>query len=121
MNQLLCRRDMLRRSTAFAALALARTPLRAFGLEESTANETLIPFLDVQPAGQMLRWEQMTNWITPTDQIFSVSHYGTPEMDINKWNLEVSGLVKNPNTLSLSDIKARRRKTVTATLECSGN
>jgi len=35
--------------------------------------------------------------------------------------LEISGLVKKPRTLSLAEIKARKRKTVTATLECSGN
>jgi DMSO/TMAO reductase YedYZ molybdopterin-dependent catalytic subunit len=53
--------------------------------------------------------------------VFAVSHYGTPEIDPAKWQLEISGLVKNPRTLSLADIKRRRRKTVTATLECSGN
>ena len=112
---------MLRSSVAFAAFAFAQKPLRAFGLEEPASGETLIPFLDVQPAGNMLRWEQLTSWITPNDQLFSVSHYGTPEIDASKWRLEVSGLVKNAKTFSLAEIKSRRRKTVTATLECSGN
>jgi DMSO/TMAO reductase YedYZ molybdopterin-dependent catalytic subunit len=33
----------------------------------------------------------------------------------------VSGLVKKPKTLTLDEIKKRKRKTVTATLECGGN
>src|SRR4029434_4021786 len=31
------------------------------------------------------------------------------------------GLIRRPMTLSLAALKARKRKTVTATLECSGN
>ncbi len=121
MSQLLGRRDMLRSSVALAVLAFARSPLTAFGLDEPGPDETLIRFLDVQPAGKMLSWEQMRSWITPTEQIFSVSHYGTPEVNSSTWNLEVSGLVKSPKTLSLPEIKRRTRKTITATLECSGN
>src|SRR5262245_55961278 len=121
MSQLLCRRDMLRGSVALTAFVLARTPLTALGFDEPAAEETLLPFLDDQPPGNMLRWQQMTSWVTPTEQIFSVSHYGTPEIDIGQWKLEISGLVKNVRAFSLADIKARRRKTVTATLECSGN
>jgi DMSO/TMAO reductase YedYZ molybdopterin-dependent catalytic subunit len=69
----------------------------------------------------MLYWQDLRSWITPNDQLYSVSHYGTPEVDPGKWPLEISGLVKKPKTLSLAEIKARKRKTVTATLECSGN
>src|SRR5205823_2140514 len=43
------------------------------------------------------------------------------EVDGANWHLEISGLLKIPRTLSLADIKARKRRTVTATLECSGN
>ena len=121
MNPTLSRRDMLRSSIAFAVVAFAQNPLTAFGLEEPSADETLIPFLDVQPGGKMLRWEELTTWVTPNEQVFSVSHYGTPEVDLKAWQLEISGLVKNTKTLSLADIRARPRKTVTATLECSGN
>jgi DMSO/TMAO reductase YedYZ molybdopterin-dependent catalytic subunit len=81
----------------------------------------LIPFLDVQPAGKMLSWEQLASWITPNGLVFSVSHYGTPVVDANKWQLEISGLIRRPVTLSLAELKARKRKSVTATLECSGN
>src|SRR5437016_994316 len=121
MNQPLTRRDMLRGSVAFAALAFAQRPLSVFGFDEAGADETVVPFLDAQPKGKMLYWQDLTSWITSNDQLYSVSHYGTPEVDLSKWRLEVSGLVKKPRTLSLAEIKARKRRTVTATLECSGN
>src|SRR5437870_7696573 len=121
MNQSLTRRDMLRGTVAFAALAFAQHPLSVFGFDKVGADETVVPFLDAQPKGKMLYWQDLTSWITPNDQLYSVSHYGTPEVDPGKWQLEISGLVKKPKTLSFADIKARKRKSVTATLECSGN
>ncbi len=112
---------MLRSTVAFAALAFAQRPLSVFGFDEPGADETVVPFLDAQPKGKMLYWQDLTSWITPNDQLYSVSHYGTPEVDPGKWQLAISGLVKKPRTLSIAQIKARRRRTVTATLECSGN
>ena len=112
---------MLRGSVAFAALAFAQSPLSVFGFDEPGMGETVVPFLDVQPKSKMLYWQDLASWITPNDQLYAVSHYGTPEVDLAKWQLEITGLVKKPRTLSLADIKARKRRTVTATLECSGN
>lgn len=69
----------------------------------------------------MLKWDQLTTWITPNEQLFAVSHYGVPTVDPENWRLEISGLVKQPRKLSLKDLQARPRKMVIATLECSGN
>src|SRR6185312_12541060 len=121
MNQTLTRRDMIKGSVAFAALAFAQTPLSLFGLDEPGPDETVVPFLDVQPKGKMLYWQDLTSWITPNEKLYQVQHYGVPEVDLDKWQLEIAGLVKKPGKLSLADVKARRRRTVTATLECSGN
>ena len=104
-----------------AALAFAHLPLRSFGFKEPEEAETLLPFLDEQPSGKMLRWEQLKDWITPKEEVFQVQHYGVPEFDADKWRLEISGLVKKPRTLTLAELKARKRTTLTATLECSGN
>src|SRR6266550_5038712 len=96
----LTRRDMIRGSVAFAALAVAQAPLSVFGFDEPGADETVVPFLDVQPKSKMLYWQDLASWITPNDQLYSVSHYGTPEVDLGKWQLEISGLVKQPKRLS---------------------
>src|SRR5713101_510259 len=120
-QQSISRRDMLRGSVAFAAVALSQLPLRSFGFEEPQESETLIPFLDQQPPGKMLRWEQLTSWITPNENVYQVQHYGVPKFEISNWRLEISGLVKRPKVLTLDEIKRRKPTTVTATLECSGN
>src|SRR5437867_5036311 len=121
MNQSLTRRDMLRGTVAFATLAFAQHPLSVFGFDEPGADDTVVPFLDAQPKGKMLYWQDLSTWITPNDQLYSVSHYGNPAVDLDQWRLEISGLVKKPRTLTVADVKARKRRTVTATLECSGN
>src|SRR5437660_1021927 len=121
MNQLISRREMIKSSMAVAALAFARNPFSAFGMDEPAADEVLIPFLDAQPAGKGLHWESLTSWLTPNEQLFAVSHYGIPEVELEKWQLDLSGLVKKPRALSLAEIQRRPRKSVTATLECSGN
>ncbi len=114
---------MIKGSVALAATALARYPLSSFGFPEPEAGATLIPFLDQQPVSKdpMLRWEQLKSWITPSDQFFHVQHYGVPDFDVDQWRLEISGLVRSPKTLTLAELKSRRRKSVIATLECSGN
>ena len=123
MQTPLSRRNMIKGSVALAATALARYPLSSFGFPEPEAGATLIPFLDQQPVSKdpMLRWEQLKSWITPNDQCFHVQHYGVPDFDVDQWRLEISGLVRSPKTLTLAELKSRRRKSVIATLECSGN
>jgi len=115
------RRDMIKGSVAVAALAFAQYPLSLFGGPEVDEG-VLIPFLDVQPASRkQTRWQDLTSWYTKTENLYEVKHYGTPEVNIENHTLEISGLVKKPKKLSLADIKARKRKTITATLECGGN
>src|SRR5256885_15935340 len=59
--------------------------------------------------------------MTRTDQVYEVEHDGVPEVDGANCHLEIPGLLKIRGTLSLADIRARNRRPVTATLECSGN
>jgi DMSO/TMAO reductase YedYZ molybdopterin-dependent catalytic subunit len=123
MNSRLSRRDLLRGSVALTALALTHFPLSRFGFADEEGAQ-VIPFLEplpLKPGGAALKWDELQDWITPSDQVFAVSHYGTPTVDAEKWRLEIGGLVKKPASLSLDDVKARKRQEVIATLECSGN
>jgi DMSO/TMAO reductase YedYZ molybdopterin-dependent catalytic subunit len=93
-------------------------------------GEVVLPWLD-QPAevpppaqsviGQQLVWEELDAWTTPTSKFFTVAHFGPPSIDPASWSLDVGGLVKQPLSLTLDQIKARPRQEVTFTLECSGN
>ena len=117
----LSRRDMIRGSVAFAALAFTQFPLSSFGFGEPEEGARIIPFLDKQSGRNGINWEKLSTWITPTSDVYNVQHYGTPKIDLAQWRLEIGGLVRKPRTLTLEDLRKRRRKTITATLECSGN
>ncbi len=121
VSQPVSRRSLLKSGGILTALGMLHLPFSAYAKKIPRDHGTLLPFLDVQPGGKMLKWENMTQWITPTDQVFAVSHYGIPKVDEKTWKLEISGLVKKPLSLSLEQIKERRKKHVFATLECSGN
>jgi DMSO/TMAO reductase YedYZ molybdopterin-dependent catalytic subunit len=88
----------------------------------------VIPWLDRQEPNpepeaivRQLEWEDLDSWITPNDQFFVIKHFNEPQLDEKDWRLEISGLVDQPLTLTLDDLKARERQEVTFTLECSGN
>ena len=131
MNPRLTRRDMIKGSVAFAALAFAQHPLASFGFAEPEEGGEVLPLLDpqvgkdgikwVKQAGGGVRWEKLTTWITPNPEVYQVQHYGVPKFDPAAWQLESGGLVKKRKALTLADLKNRRRKTITATIECSGN
>jgi DMSO/TMAO reductase YedYZ molybdopterin-dependent catalytic subunit len=92
------------------------------------AGEEVLPWLDQPPENPVpevisnqLQWEELDSWITPNDQFFSIAHYNRPEIDAQEWQLEITGLVENPLTLTLDDLKAWPRQEVDFTIECSGN
>ncbi|HEV7717431.1 MAG TPA: sulfite oxidase [Arsenicitalea sp.] len=113
-------------SAALAAMAMLRTSA-AYAFP-ARAGETVVPWLD-QPAEnpdpvgiqKQLVWEDLDSWITPNDKFFSISHFDRPVIDASTWKLEIGGLVNNPQTLTLDNIKARPRQEVVFTVECSGN
>jgi DMSO/TMAO reductase YedYZ molybdopterin-dependent catalytic subunit len=112
---------------ALGALSVLRVagPTRAF---PAAQDAEVIPWLD-QPEPnpvpevivQQLDWEQLESWQTPTEDFFVIKHFNQPELDESDWHLEISGLVAQPMTLTLDDLKARERQEVTFTMECSGN
>jgi DMSO/TMAO reductase YedYZ molybdopterin-dependent catalytic subunit len=124
---MLSRRDVVAGgSAAFAAAAVFHSRLaRAF---PGRPGEIVIPWLDQMPPNPVpeviknqLVWEELDSWITPNDKFFSIAHFDRPVIDAASWELEISGLVKQPVTLTLADIRARPRQEVTFTVECSGN
>jgi DMSO/TMAO reductase YedYZ molybdopterin-dependent catalytic subunit len=91
-------------------------------------GDVVIPWVDQpapnpvpQIASNLLVWEKLDSWLTPADNFFVISHYENPALDEAAFRLSVSGLVARPQSLALADLKARPRREVTFTLECSGN
>ena len=125
MHQTLTRRDFVRAGAAgTSVLAFARLPSFALALAPEEEDGRHVPFEDEQPIDPkrpMLKWEDLRDWITPPDDFFDVSHYGTQKVSADEWRLGIEGLVEKPASLSLDAIKSRPSRQVIATLECSGN
>jgi DMSO/TMAO reductase YedYZ molybdopterin-dependent catalytic subunit len=114
-------------AAAVAGLTLLHIPVTAWGFP-SRAGEEVVPWADQPPphalpdvVPRQLRWEEFDSWLTPNDRFFLVGHYGFPTIDARNWALNVTGLVRQPLTLTLDQLKARPRREVVYTLECSGN
>lgn len=61
-------------------------------------------------------------FITPTPLFFARNHAPIPTLPPEHYQLRVAGLVQQPLTLSLAELRARfPRQRVTATLMCAGN
>ena len=128
LTHALARREVLiRGGGTLASLAFLGAPslARAF---PSRPGAELVPWIDQRPENpfpevirKQLDWEDFSNWITPRDKFFAVSHYGWPEIDPAGYALDISGRVRNPTQLGLDEIKSRSRQEVVYTLECSGN
>ncbi|EHK96728.1 putative Sulfite oxidase, mitochondrial [Glarea lozoyensis 74030] len=61
--------------------------------------------------------------ITPNPLHFVRNHGGIPDIDPEKYTLELDGLVKNPQTLTLADLKNEElfpRQSNLVTIQCSG-
>ena len=93
-------------------------------------SDTVLTWLDqpdpIPPAlgdavAHVLVWEDLNSRITPNEKFFIVRHYNQPAIAPADYQLEISGLVAHPSTLSLDNLKARPRREVEFTLECSGN
>jgi len=118
----LTRRDALKTTALSTGAVLAYLSHPQFLFADQDPAETLVPFLDMPRARPgMLDWETLDAWLTPQDQVFTVSHYNVPKVDPGEYRLEITGLVEKPRTLTLDELKARPRSDQLMTLECSGN
>jgi DMSO/TMAO reductase YedYZ molybdopterin-dependent catalytic subunit len=127
MSERMTRRDTLRRSLAAAGVlaALPEWIIPALG-----QNEEDVPFTDIPPnfapgsttaRSRILDIRKIDGLITPKDQFFAVQHFGRPEVDPNTYRLKITGMVKQPATLSLAELRAMRPTELVAGFECSGN
>ncbi len=112
--------------TGITVLSVAG-PARAF--PGATDGGVVVPWLD-QPApvppevanilAHPLVWEEI-EYLTPNEAFFTVKHYNQPQLSPTTYRLGIAGLVAQPLSLSLADLKALPRRAVTFALECSGN
>jgi DMSO/TMAO reductase YedYZ molybdopterin-dependent catalytic subunit len=125
VSQDMSRRTLLKGGgAALAGLTTMQVagPAHAFPGER---DEVVIPWVDRQlltePPFVQLEWEKLDSWLTPIGEFFVVYHFDVPPAGERTGSLGITGLVDNPQSLSLADLKQRSRREQTVTLECSGN
>jgi DMSO/TMAO reductase YedYZ molybdopterin-dependent catalytic subunit len=116
------RRLLTRSGMAAGGFTMLQAPLLARA-GDLRPGEEVVPWLDQPPTeGNNLQpSEELARWITPNEKFFEVHHYDQPSIDAHSWSLEISGLVRQPITLTLPMLKSMRRQEVAFTIECSGN
>jgi DMSO/TMAO reductase YedYZ molybdopterin-dependent catalytic subunit len=122
----LSRRETLKRGLAAATLfSLPEWMLPALAQGETDAPFTDVPatFTPRNPNGnnRFLDLRTLDGFITPNDQFFFIQHYNKPEIDASAYRLKITGLVKKPVELSLTDMTAMKSVEVVCGYECSGN
>src|SRR5258708_26735225 len=85
----------------------------------------------VHPVGLIIRqkdpnnlempFDQLGEFITPSELFYIRSHFPTPKMDPIAYRLSLRGALRNELSLSYADIRAMPSRTCVATLECAGN
>jgi DMSO/TMAO reductase YedYZ molybdopterin-dependent catalytic subunit len=85
----------------------------------------------VRPVGLIIRqkdpnnlempFDQLRDFITPSELFYIRSHFPTPELNPAAYLLSIRGAVLNELSLSYADIRAMPSRTCVATLECAGN
>ena len=118
------RREMLKQA-GLVSVGLAVTPVPGWPANWFKQEVTVVTFTDManyRGASRMAQdLRELTSWLTPTEDFFSIGHYGTPEVDASAYRLQVTGLVERPITLPLDELKARPKVEPTTVFECSGN
>jgi len=116
------RRDLLKAAATTSASLIAWMASRGIAFPAMDDGEELVPFLDMpRTPPNRLDWETLDAWLTPQDQVFGVQHYGMPEFDGATHRLEIAGLVDRPVSLTMDELRARPKRDLVMTLECSGN
>ncbi len=74
-----------------------------------------------EPVNLEMPFGALDHFITKTEDFFVRCHFPIPEIARDRWRLRLGGLVARPLDLSLDEVRAMPRASVTATIECAGN
>ena len=66
-------------------------------------------------------FDEVDSFCTPTDLFYVRSHFATPKLDVGAYQLRIDGAVRNPLSLSYTELRDMPSETRAAVLECAGN
>ena len=127
MSKQTTRRQVLKSGAVLAGLGAVGVPEWAF--PALAQGEELMEFTDLPeeivlertPDRRIIDVREIDGAITPADKWFTTQHHGHPEIDTATYRLQVSGLVDNPLSLSVSDLQGMPSRDLVFGFECSGN
>jgi len=92
-------------------LNLSGTAMRPSGLiiRQKDPNNLEMPF------------DQLGDFITPSELFYIRSHFPAPELDVGSYRLSIRGAVHRELSLSYAEIRSMPSRSCVATLECAGN
>src|SRR5258707_10581289 len=73
------------------------------------------------PNNLEMPFDQLGDFITPSELFYIRSHFPTPELDPIAYRLSIGGAVRRELSLSYAEIREMPSRTCVATLECAGN
>jgi len=111
---------------AGAALLAGGTLFKKQGAKVVQKLQTILPLptkaLPPLPADPALTIPGLTPLITPSNHFFQIdTATSIPSIDISSWRLTITGMVKNPITLTYSDLLKRPLFELDDTLSCVSN
>jgi sulfite dehydrogenase len=59
--------------------------------------------------------------LTPPGLHYTLTHYDIPMVDVDRWQLSITGSVRRPREFDLAALRQLPSRTVRVTLECAGN
>jgi len=74
-----------------------------------------------EPLNLEMRFEELDDFVTPTESFYVRTHFPIPKIDKGKWRLRVEGEVKKPFEIGYDELLTFESKRIPATLECAGN
>jgi len=66
-------------------------------------------------------FDQLDSFLTPTELFYILSHFPAPRLELVSYRLRIDGAVRNPLSLSYSELREMPSETRVAILECAGN
>ncbi len=74
-----------------------------------------------EPENLEFNFATLDNFLTPNDRFYVRSHFATPNLDADKWQLRIEGAVERPFTISYAELRQMPSRKLQTTLECAGN
>jgi DMSO/TMAO reductase YedYZ molybdopterin-dependent catalytic subunit len=87
----------------------------------AVANSISMEELQLATRNHGMPLEALRYPVTPVGLHYLLIHYDIPLIESDTWRLRVGGLVDEPLSLSLDDLRAMPATTRAATMECAGN